>query len=332
MEKHRQRTDDDRRVDMDARDWIVRLSSGHVGDDELARFKAWRDRSPAHRSAFERERLFWQQLHALEEQPDETAPMRAYRAPPRRAIGRRAFLIGAGTTAAAGAAFIGSPRLERWWRSDFSTGIGEQAEFALPDGSVAMLNTGSAISVDFSPGLRLVELLAGEAEFRVAHPSPGVFRVAALGGNSDALGTTFTVRAVDGLATITVADGQVRVTGPAAPTDVDTALHDRVDLSANEQTSYGAGEAPRPAQNVDTETELAWRGGRLIFEARPLASAIAELGRYIPERIVLGPGVSSQVPVTAIFSTSQALAALEALARTQGLTARRIPRVVVLIS
>ncbi len=331
MDEPKQRTDDDRRIAMDARDWIVRLTSGHASSDDIERFKRWRDSSPEHRDAFERERVFWRQLQVLEGAFDDAPPHGVSQRTAYRSVGRRAFLIGAGAAATAGVAALALPRMEQWWRSDFSTGVGEQAEFVLPDGSVAVLNTDSAIAVDFRNDLRLVELLAGEAEFRVVKSNEALFRVAALGGNSDALGTTFSVRAVDGLATVTVADGLVRVTGPASPTDLDMALLSRVDLNASEQTSYGVGERPHLARQVDTETELAWRTGRLIFEGRPFASAIAELGRYVPERIVMGPGVTSQVPVTAIFSTAEALAAVQALARTQGLTARRIPGVVVFI-
>jgi len=317
---------------MDARDWIVRLTSGHASSDEIERFKAWRDRSPEHRKAFERERAFWQNLQGLEDTSSRTAPLQATHPLRQRSIGRRAFLVGAGTAATAGIAALAMPRIEKWWRSDFSTGIGEQAEFVLPDGSVAMLNTDSAIAVDFRDDLRLVELIAGEAEFRVQPSTTSLFRVAALRGNSDALGTQFSVRVVDDLATVTVIEGQVRVSGPANPTEINTALLAGVELRASDQTSYGPGESPRLIRQVDTELELAWRSGRLIFEGQPFSAALAEIGRYLPERIVVGPRVATEIPVTAIFSSSEAFAAVQALARTQGLTARRIPGVLVLIS
>jgi transmembrane sensor len=59
MDEADKNADDDRGVALDARDWIVRLTSGNVSDAELTRFKAWRERSPQHRLAFERERAFW---------------------------------------------------------------------------------------------------------------------------------------------------------------------------------------------------------------------------------------------------------------------------------
>jgi transmembrane sensor len=40
--------------------------------------------------------------------------------------------------------------------------------------------------------------------------------------------------------------------------------------------------------------ELAWRDGALVFEGEPLSEAVAEVGRYTSERIVLsGPRVGS---------------------------------------
>jgi hypothetical protein len=185
MDEADKNADDDRGVALDARDWIVRLTSGNVSDAELTRFKAWRERSPQHRLAFERERAFWQQLQGLEEPRGDVLPFR----PPRRtAISRRAVLAGGGTAAAAGLAIVALPRMELWWNADFTTGVGDRAEVNLPDGSVAVLNTDSAIAVDFSPQMRLVKLFRGEAEFQVRRDEGSLFRVAALGGNSSRQG------------------------------------------------------------------------------------------------------------------------------------------------
>ena len=318
------RSETDRRIALDARDWIVRLTSGHVSEADLQRFKAWRDCSPEHGRAFERERLFWRQLQALDGKSDAMPPYLAVQPMRRRAVGRRAFLIGGGAAATAAVATIAMPRLHNWWNADFMTSVGERTEVVLPDGSTAVLNTDTAISVDFTPQLRLVELLKGEALFSVRPDGSVPFRVAALGGSSDAVGTTYSVKAVDGVATVTVTDGVVRVSGQTAPGGVE--------LLAEQQTSYVAGGFPVPVTSVDSDAVLAWHRGRIIFEGRPFASAVAELGRYVPERIVMGPGIDASVPVSAIFSADEALAAVQALAQTQGLRARRVPGVLIVIS
>ncbi|MEP7457442.1 FecR domain-containing protein [Phyllobacterium sp. SB3] len=332
MNEDEKGSDIDRRVSLDARDWIVRLTSGNVSDVELHRFRAWLDRSLQHRRAFERERTFWQQLQVLDgASPAASASRQPQRVKP-ALIGRRIFLAGGGATVAALGATIAMPRVELWRRADFRTGVGEQAEFSLPDGTIAALNTDSAIAVDFQSDLRLVELLSGEAEFRVQPGLSSIFRVAALGGNSDTLGTTFFVQVINGRATVAVAEGRVRVTGPVAPHDHGGSGADEVELGAEEQTQYSRGERPYATMPIDTDAALAWRTGRIIFEGRPFVSAIAELGRYLPERIVVAPGVDTGVPVSAVFSTREVWPAVQALARTQGLSTRRVPGIIVMIS
>src|SRR5262249_48912221 len=50
----------------------------------------------------------------------------------------------------------------------YSTAVGEQRAFDLPDGSIVHLNTQSRLRVHFSAGGRDIRLLSGEALFRVA--------------------------------------------------------------------------------------------------------------------------------------------------------------------
>lgn len=310
----------ERRIALEARDWIVRLSSGTTAPEDMARFRAWRDASPRHARAFLRERDFWQDLGGL------GATLDALPAPPAR-LGRRGFLLGGGALAAASVAgVVAVPKLMLWRQADAITGIGEMAELDLPDGSRAALNTDSAIALDFSQGRRQVALLQGEAEFRV-RPAQAPFRVSALGGGAlgggaQALGTVFSVRLAAGRATVAVSQGTVRVSDGRAA----------VDLGAAQAASYGPGAPPLAPVAIDPDIAFAWRGGRIIFEARPLGQALDELGRYLPERIVLAPGVDAAMPVSAVFSTREALPAVQALARTQGREARRIPGVMILIA
>lgn len=310
--------DAEHRLAFEARDWIVQLTSGHVSEDQLARFKAWRAQSPGHARAFARERDYWQELAGIGAAPQGVPGA----ARPQRHLGRRGVLIGGGALAAAVAGAMVLPRVALWRNADFATAIGEMAEIPLADGSLATLNTDSAIAIDFTPALRQVHLLKGEAEFRV-RPGAASFRVSALGGETDALGTVFSVRMDGERALVAVSEGRVRVS---------TATDEAVDLGPAQETSYAAGMAPQPPVAIDRELAFAWRHGRVIFEGRPFDQAIRELGRYVPERIVLGPGVDASVPVSAIVSTREVLPAIEALARTQGLAARRVPGVVIVIA
>ncbi|SFK55933.1 FecR family protein [Mesorhizobium albiziae] len=308
---------------MDARDWIVRLNSGSVSSEELDRFNAWQAQSPAHERAFAQERQFWRLLGGLEGS-EAAAPLPASTVSRRRGpVSRRTFL--AGGALVAGVA-IAAPALVTWLRADFVTGSGEQANVDLPDGSAALLNTDSAIAVDFSAGSRRVDLLGGEVQFSVRPDAASPFRVLSLGGTSETAGAVFAVRSIDGEVTVTCAQGVASVTGG----DADAASP--VQVSAGRQTRYAKGRAPRPAAAIDLDVELAWQNGRLVFEGKPFGAAIRELGRYISERVVIANHSRDDVPVSAVFSMSGVYEAIEALAHTQGLAVRRVPGVAILIS
>jgi transmembrane sensor len=313
----------DRKVALDARDWIVRLSSGNVSRAELERFHAWRAQSPEHDRAFAREQEFWQLLEGVSDR-GELAAM----APPaaaRWSFSRRAIL--AGTAFAGAAAAIAAPRLLTWMTSDFATRSGEQTTARLPDGSTMLLNTNSRVALDFRPDLRLVELIDGEAEFTVRPDIPAPFRVAALGGQGETAAGRFAMRSVEGEVAVTVAEGVVSVASgdPAG-------ARSAVLVAAGQQTRYAEGGVPLPAAAVDLDVELAWRAGRLVFEGEPFRAAVRELGRYVPERLVIATHAYDDSPVSAVVQTRDAHAAIEALAHVHGLAAHRIPGVVILIS
>lgn len=312
---------------MDARDWVVRLSSGNVTEAELARFKAWRAASEENAKAFVRERAFWQQLSAADPRPEH---LRRLVRP--TSLGRRAFILGGSAAVAASIAVVAAPKLKLLWQADYRTAAGEQRDVSLSDGTKVALNTDTALAIRYRSGLRLVELLQGEAVFDVKANEDAPFRVAALNGNTDAVSGSFAVRALDEEATVTVTAGEVRVAAPAAQDAAAMPVIAAFTIRPDQQTYYRRGGAPYPVTAIDPELVLAWRTGRVIFEGRPFADAMAELGRYVPERIVLADRSRAHDPVSAIFSIRQAHAAVAALAETQGLTARRIPGVMILIS
>ncbi|MDC7984535.1 FecR domain-containing protein, partial [Rhodoplanes sp. TEM] len=212
----------------------------------------------------------------------------------------------------------------RLWRADVSTGFGEQRRVSLPDGTAALLNTDSALALGFRPGVRRVALLQGEALFEVT-PDAVPFRVAALGGEVEALGTGFAVRAVAGEAAVTVTDGRVRVSAGGGPDGA-------VEVRPREQARYRDAGGPVRVAAVDLDEVLSWRAGRIVFEGRPFGEALAELARYVPETVVLADRRAAAEPVSAVFSVGQAVAAIAALAATQNLTMRRIPGLAILIS
>lgn len=312
----------------EARDWIVRLSSGAMAPDEQERLRQWLEASASHRAAFEREQAFWRDLSVLEDDFADAGARKRFINVWRH--GRRAVTASVVVAACVFAVlwfFTGIPsRL----MADHATGVGEVATISLPDGSTALLNSDSAIDVRYRNGLRLVMLKRGEAVFTVRHNPQSTFRVAASGGNTDATGTAFSARLNGSEVTVTVAEGSVRVFGPAAP-EAARAAGEGIAVKADQQVSYTTGETPAAVHAIKANDALAWRSGSIVLDGRPFAQAISELGRYIPERLVLDQAAQQARPVSGVFSIRSPYRAIEALAATQGLAVYRIPHVAIFI-
>lgn len=251
--------------------WIVRITSGKATTDDAGALQQWRARSDAHEQAFRDAARLWKQLgRALEPQAAAKPPL----------LSRRSFLAtGAVAASAAGVAFSLSelgflPSLEAL-ASDYATAIGEQRVVHLPDGSVATLDGGTAINLNFSSQERNLVLTSGAAVFDVVEERHRPFTVTALSGVSRSGEASFSVR--HGVADVSVeclrGDVSVHCLGDA-------------DLAEGEAISYsdlGLGEKTA----TDIETAAAWRKGLMIFNNRPLADVVSDLNRHRRGKVMI---------------------------------------------
>jgi transmembrane sensor len=304
-----------------AREFVLCLASGEITHEQMAALRRWLAGGRDNQAAFEAERAVWRALTLLR---ISLARSLARREP---AAGRRGLLstpcrrAGWAVAAAALAAclmfFIVSGDVITRLRADHSTGIGEVARFTLPDGSIAMLNTDSAISVHFAGAERRIDLLGGEAWFKVRKDAVHPFRVYARDGITEAVGTAFGVRSSDDQVTISVTEGVVTVTAPEQNRPVEPQSEK---LAAGLQASYVSGHGPSDASAFDPLVALAWRTRHIVIDDMPLDAAIAELNRYRRGRIVLMDTSHSDAHVSGVFAVDQLDQGLAGLAATQGLS------------
>lgn len=194
---------------------------------------------------------------------------------------RRAGWIAA--SIAAGMAMLG---VLSWHghRNEYVTAVGEQRAVALEDGSVIHLNTQSRVVVRFSDRGRDIDLLAGEALFKVHRDAARPFRVHTSEAVIQALGTQFNVYRRPEGTTVAVLEGRVTVMGevPTAEKVADIANRD------TRETKLGSGQQVRidhqgriaARETKDVASVAAWRQRRLIFSGTPLPEIVAEFNRY----------------------------------------------------
>ncbi|MGL6162508.1 FecR family protein, partial [Microbulbifer sp.] len=275
-------------VATEAADWYARLRATDTSEMDMARFRTWLAGDPARRREFEAIDALWGDLKCIEASP-EVRRIRGEIAARRRKIARPR--IGARLASAAIlllAVVVGG--VFSWQHREanhYATDVGEQRTLPLPDGSVVLLNTDSAIRIHYTADRRSIELVRGQVNFKVVKDPARPFTVIASGGEVRALGTVFDVYESDNSVTVTLIEGKVAVAATTQSSAEPPAAKDRILLSAGEQLSYSAGVVSVERRNADLPRATAWHERKLDFADTPLSDAIAEANRYSRDQVVL---------------------------------------------
>lgn len=297
----------------EALEWVVRLHTGQVSDQDRCGCEAWQRLSPAHQLAFHNAEALWKEIGHVRAAPrsptQATRPARLHqhRWWPRL---RRWSLVACFVLATGW--FIWEPLLNQYrlQTAHHRTGVGQQEQIVLQDGSRVMLNTDTALNVAFSPERREIRLLTGEAAFTVTPDRGRPFMVHSGDVSTRALGTQFVVHLHPHSVTVTVSEHAVQVSTSLTGTRTPLVLHEGQQVSYSEEGGWS------PAQEVDSNQILAWQRGKLIVEDQSLGTVVEELNRYRAGRIlILNPSLRT-LNVTGVFDLTDPDAALRMIQRT----------------
>lgn len=314
-------------LEREAHAWIRRLTSGEARASDAAALQRWCSQSPAHAAAFSEASRFWKAFGPAGQSllADERVTNRGPRAGGRTSISRRAVVGGALAATAAGVMVV-RPPLDLWpslfeLRADYRTGVGEQREVAVVDGVVVQMNTRTSISLGSGDASGAVELIAGEASFKVADRRAATFSVIAAGGRTTSTEAQFDVR---------VEGAGVHVTCLANEAYVEHRTQ-RMVLKSRQRVTYGdSGFGDVVA--IDPSIAAAWQQGLIICNMMPLTDLIQELNRYRSGRIVLLNAQLGRNPVNGRFRIDRPDEALVQIERAFGIHARTLPGGLVLLA
>lgn len=283
-------------VEAQAEQWLVRLD-GAPDDTQLRQqFERWYNQHPTHAEAFANAELLWQMLSGLEPPALPAAPVRQH------ARHRYIYASAAVILMAAGLLI-----LPQWHSPQLQTGATEQQHITLEDGSALELNSQTQLNTHFSPTLRQLDLLRGEAEFTVAHDGrPFVVSTDKL--SVRALGTVFTVGQYGDRQWVNVAESKVEVC---------QAQHCKV-VHAGQQLQLKDGQLSPVTQARSTQVS-AWKRGLVIAENQPVQSLLDELERYYPGQIVLLADGLEQRRLNTVLNIRKPVQALQSLAHSLSL-------------
>jgi transmembrane sensor len=193
------------------------------------------------------------------------------------------------------------------WQADLYTGTGEQHRMVLADGSALILNTDSAVKLDYAGERRGVKLLRGEAYFEVQPDKIRPFIVATEHGTVRVVGTRFSVKTGD-TTLVDVQSGIVACAGFQG---------DSLQLTAGQHTRI-ANKGVADLTSIDPNKAFGWLKGRLIFQDQPLEEVIAELDRYHPGAIIVTDAKLAKIRITGNYKLEDTAAILRTLAGIAG--------------
>jgi len=317
----------------EAIEWLLLLRQEDLASDDLNAFAEWLARDGSHVAAFaEAEQLFLDMTAAARELQ---APAAVAPAPQRETLTRHrprwpslrgGRWIKAGLAVAA-AWLMGFHLIlpERWnpldfYGSDYHTDIGEVRRIPLPDGSLAILDTDTAIRLDLDGPMRRITLQRGRLHVEVKRDPQRPFEVLSQHLAVRALGTAFDVRQDPGDTEVTVQEHAVSARLLDHSGDGQAA----VTVHAGQQIRYRGGNRLPSPEAVSMEQASAWQQKHLLVSDRPLEQLIPEIERYRFGRIFLSGDELKSLRVSGLFDLDHPEHAIQSLCLALGLRETRI--------
>ncbi len=194
------------------------------------------------------------------------------------------------------------------WSADQHTALGENKTITLADGSTVVMDSGSAVNVDFSVNLRRLQLVKGEIYVETAADTVGwkrPFVVDTLQGRVQALGTRFSVSQHENRTQVAVFQDAVEI----QPADTTSA---KQTLRAGQQVQFASNHI-EPIHRHSQE-KPAWTEGFIVADDLPLSEFLLQLSRYRPGYITCDPEIADLRIIGSypLKDTDKVLAFLEA--------------------
>lgn len=296
-------------IDLQAAEWAVRLGTRDLTAEEQAELDQWLAADIRHRGALLRARASWADLDRLAALRGHGGPEPSPRPSPEgrgshhpgplsggEGVMRRWFV-------AASFAVVVLGGTGAWWtlshRNVYVSNVGQIRRVALSDGSSMVLNTATEATVNFDKAIREIQLSTGEGLFHVAKDPTRPFVVRAGPVSVRAVGTVFSVSALDQRVDVTVTEGVVYLIDNASGSNGTVIRR----VAANEHATVM--EARRvdvePIPHDEAERRLAWRDGMVDFAGEPLAAAVGEINRHNYRHVVVDDPTLAARPVVGLF-------------------------------
>lgn len=312
----------------EAAEWHVLMSSGEANEHDRCEFEAWRQNQSNARAYAELDEV-WHRFDTAATPPAREALKFSLQESATKLSGSGkdfgsknagmvcgSFLVllvcsalfiqfpGSGNTGISLVRYLAPG----YWLSDYRTDIGESKVIELSDHTKVVLNTFTAIEVNYDNDRRSIRLLQGEIELDVAHDPDRPLTVISHHGRATALGTRYSVYDQGDSMEVIVTESHVRV---CAEQDARSARCQN--LGPGQATSVKDKQVGLPVA-MDADFEHDWQANQLVVNDQPLIEVLDELSRYRLDKLQIDRKSLSEYRVSGVFplnDTDRALAVLE---------------------
>lgn len=317
--------DDRERASREATEWFVRLNNPLASDETRRAYRAWLKADPAHHDAMHEVSELWGAL----DQPAARLAAGGWHRSTVASRRRGRLRLGLRFAAAAvivvaltgGGAIWRDPGMIDRAFADVATHPGERREVRLADGTLAVLDGGTALKTDMVGDVRAITMLRGRVWFDVVADPQRPFTVRAGRVYVQVRGTAFEVDRE--AAAVTVERGKVAVSDAEA-------TREPVGLTKWQRVSFHDGGLGAPVV-VDPEQVSAWRRGLIVLDRAPLSRVVKELDNMAPGRVLIVDPELRRLTLSGTFRADDPDAVLDALRSTLGVRTISVPGFATLI-
>jgi transmembrane sensor len=261
-----------------AAEWWTRLREPNAGDEVVEQWLAWTNEDERHLQAFEQVSALAERLGSLDQVSRHW--LVKHFAEPVRSQRRWLPLAAAASIAAvmlSAALYVGwTQHAPEVTAQVYQSGIAQNRNFSLPDGTKVALGADSTLSVKYGSQERAIDVRSGEAYFEVVHDSRRPFVVTIGNVTVRDIGTAFDVRRTGERVMVAVTQGRVAIADRRSSANSRSTL----EATAGQRVSYDPDAAGMAVDSVTPAQATAWRSNRLEFIDEPLSVVIANLNRY----------------------------------------------------
>lgn len=296
-------------ISREAAEWLVEFRTGDVDSAGRRDFDAWLRTSPEHVRAFIEMAALWHEGGSIDSrhQLDVEAIMAQVEPPTavhpvHEDVGSgRAWMSYRAVAASLLAAVLAAPLFLHSGAfrgsTTYTAGLREPRSIVLADGSKVLLDSKSRLRVSFTADTRAVELLQGQALFRITKDPQRPFLVHAGQAFVRDIGTVFDVDRIGDGTVVTVVEGRVAVAqGGVSPQPIGLRAGDQLDVRSGQLASVPI--------RVDTSAETAWTHGNVVLESATLSEVAQVFSRYSARPLVATDLGKTPLRLSGVFATN----------------------------